>query len=58
MKRHSQRIAKRLAGKVAAKEASTASDCSAAKMDAWQWAIDEAGASLFLDADIKLQFQT
>jgi len=27
-------------------------DCIAAKMDAWQWAISEAGDSLFLDADI------
>ncbi|MBS33965.1 MAG: hypothetical protein CMO68_06110 [Verrucomicrobiales bacterium] len=27
-------------------------DCIAAKMDAWQWAIDEAGDAMFLDADI------
>ena len=27
-------------------------DCIAAKMLAWEWAIDEAGDSLFLDADI------
>jgi len=42
----------RLAGKVAAKNSFHRVDCIAAKMDAWQWAIDEAGASLFLDADI------
>ena len=27
-------------------------DCIAAKMDAWQWAVDEVGDSMFLDADI------
>ena len=27
-------------------------DCIAAKMDAWQWAISETGAAMFLDADI------
>ena len=27
-------------------------DCIAAKMDAWEWAISEAGDSMFLDADI------
>lgn len=42
----------RLSGKVAAKNSFHRIDCIAAKMDAWQWAIDEAGASLFLDADI------
>tara|TARA_R110002110_G_scaffold2739_9_gene13105 strand:+ start:2562 stop:3779 length:1218 start_codon:yes stop_codon:yes gene_type:complete len=43
---------KKIRAKVAVKNDFHRVDCIFAKMDAWRWAIDEAGDSLFLDADI------